>query len=208
MTPTGDSTPDEQLLAGLRAGDESAFLTLVERYQGAFRRIALNLAPSQAVADEIVQESWTAILQALPSFEGRSSVKTWLFRIVINRAKTRAERERRTVPFSSLDSADESDPEGNSFSPDGHWANPVRRSWDEDSPEQLLLRGEMRRAIQAALEGLPPQQRTVVTLRDVEGLESPEVCNVLGISESNQRVLLHRGRVRLRAALAQYLEGG
>ena len=147
------------------------------------------------------------MLQALPSFEGRSSIKTWLFRILINRARTRAEREGRSVPFSALEPADgASEPDAGAFSPDGHWASPVRR-WDENTPEVLLLRAETVRVLEGAMASLPAQQRTVVTLRDVEGLESGEVCNVLGISESNQRVLLHRARVRLRTALVEYLEG-
>ncbi len=197
---------DEQLLLRIRAGDEAAFLVLVERYQSAFRRIAGSLAPSAAVADEIVQEGWSAILQGLQSFEGRSSVKTWLFRILINRARTRSERERRSVPFSALEPA-EGAPEldGSAFTTDGHWASRVRSGWDEDTPETQLLRAETMRLLEMALSALPAQQRTVVTLRDIEGLDSAEVCNVLGISETNQRVLLHRGRVRLRGALAEHL---
>jgi RNA polymerase sigma-70 factor (ECF subfamily) len=205
--PARPAANDAELLQRLRGGDERAFLELVSRHQGAFRRIALGFAPSVAVAEEIVQETWGAVLEALPSFEGRSSVKTWLFRILINRARTRAEREGRSVPFSAL----EPEPGGEaaagveSFQPDGHWASPVR-SWHEDTPEALILRREVRRVIDRAMDGLPPQQRTVLTLRDVEGLESNEVCNIVGISESNQRVLLHRARVRVRAAVAKYLD--
>lgn len=197
---------DAELLQRLRDGDEQAFLELVARHQGAFRRIALGIAPSVAIAEEIVQETWGAVLEALPSFEGRSSVKTWLFRILINRARTRAEREGRFIPFSALQPELEGEAAAGveSFQPDGHWASPVR-SWHEDTPEALFLRQEVRQVIEQAMSGLPAHQRTVLTLRDVEGLESDEVCNIVGISESNQRVLLHRARVRVRAAVAKYL---
>jgi RNA polymerase sigma-70 factor (ECF subfamily) len=196
---------DLETVRALQAGDEAVFLAVVERHQAAFERVARSLCSSQAVAEEIVQEAWTAALQALPAFEGRSSLKTWLFRILVNRARTRAEREGRSVPFSALGPADGEGEEAGSFQPDGHWASPVAR-WSDETPEVTLLRSEALRALQTALETLPPQQRTVVTLRDVEGLESDEVCNVLGISESNQRVLLHRARLRLRAALMQYMD--
>ena len=198
---------DAEIVRALQAGDEAVFLSVVDRYQAPFLRLAKSLAPTQAVAEEIVQETWGAVLKALPEFEGRSSLKTWLFRILMNRARTRSEREGRTVPFSALAPADqEHEPEPGAFLPDGHWASPLQR-WSDETPEATLLRSEAMRALQTALAALPAQQRTVVTLRDVEGLESDEVCNVLGISESNQRVLLHRARVRLRAALLQYMEG-
>lgn len=198
---------DAEIVRALQAGDEAVFVAIVEQHQASFLRLAKSLASSVAVAEEIVQEAWMAALQALPNFEGRSSLKTWLFRIVVNRARTRAEREGRSVPFSALGPADaETEPEPGAFLPDGHWASPVQR-WTDETPETTLLRTEALRALQTALATLPAQQRTVVTLRDVEGLESDEVCNVLGISESNQRVLLHRARVRLRGALMQYMDG-
>lgn len=198
---------DLEIVRALQAGDEAAFLALVDQYQASFLRLARNFASSTAVAEEIVQETWTAALQALPQFEERSSLKTWLFRILVNRAHTRSEREGRSVPFSALGPDDgENAPEPGAFVADGHWASPVQR-WSDETPETTLLRSEALRALQAALATLPAQQRTVVTLRDIEGLESDEVCNVLGISESNQRVLLHRARVRLRGALMQYMEG-
>jgi RNA polymerase sigma-70 factor (ECF subfamily) len=201
------------LLAALRSKDEAAFTTLVDRYHSSLLRLAQLYVSSRAVAEEVVQETWLGVLQGLDAFEGRSSLKTWIFRILINRAKTRAEREGRTVPYGlAWDlSADRGEPavEPERFLPashpewPGHWASPPQ-SWGEN-PEARLLSKEARQFIQKAVDSLPPAQREVITLRDIEQWESEEVCNVLGLSESNQRVLLHRARSKVRRALEEYL---
>jgi len=202
--PSIERTPrdDAALVARLRAGDEEAFVGLVRQMHRALLRVAFPFVGSQAAAEEIVQDAWVAVIGGLDEFEGRGAIRTWVGRIVVNRAKTRGVRDRRSVPFSSL-SADEDGPvEPERFAPTGLWASPPSR-W-ETSPEELVLRREARAQIERELEALPPAQRTVVTLRDLEGWSAEEVCNVLDVSESNQRVLLHRGRARLRAALERY----
>jgi RNA polymerase sigma-70 factor (ECF subfamily) len=184
----------------------------VERYHASLVRLALLYVPNRAVAEDVAQEAWLGVLQGIGRFEARSSLKTWLFRILTNRAKTRGQREARSIPFSSLgrpaDEADEPavDPErflGTEAEYPGHWAALPRR-W-EGSPEEWLLSGETRALVIEAIEALPPSQREVITLRDVEGWSSEEVCNVLNLSETNQRVLLHRARSRVRRALEEYL---
>jgi RNA polymerase sigma-70 factor, ECF subfamily len=167
-------------------------------------RVARLYVPSRAVAEEVVQETWLAVLSGLERFEGRSSLKTWLFRILTNRAKTRGRREARTLPFSAF--AADGDEEQTAvavdrFARDGHWVSPPR-----GVPEERLLAAEARRRIEGAITALPPNQRRVITLRDVEGLSAEEACNVLGLSETNQRVLLHRARAKVRAAFERYLE--
>jgi RNA polymerase sigma-70 factor, ECF subfamily len=201
------SYEDALLLEALRAGDERAFAALVDRYGPAMRRLALTFVRTPAVADEVVQETWLGVLRGIDRFEGRSSFKTWLFRILTNTAKTRGERESRSIPFSSL--AGEHGEEGPAVDPDrffesGGWASPPA-SWDE-LPESRLLSGELRGVIDAAIAGLPAAQRAVISLRDVEGWPADEARNVLGISETNQRVLLHRARSKVRAALEDYLQ--
>jgi RNA polymerase sigma-70 factor, ECF subfamily len=201
---------DAQLVAGLRRGDEALFSQVVGAYSNALLRLAQDFVRTRSVAEEVVQETWLAVLDGIDRFEGRSSFKTWLFRILVNKAKTRGVREARTVPFSSLaPEGDESAvPEdrfraaGNEWP--GHWLTPPRSL--ETVPEERLLAREARQRIAAALETLPDSQRIVVTLRDVAGWEPEEVCDVLGVSEGNQRVLLHRGRAKLRAAFEQYIE--
>jgi RNA polymerase sigma-70 factor (ECF subfamily) len=196
--------PDAALLKQLRAGDEAAFMELVERYHGALVRLARSFVSSQAVAEEVAQETWLGVLNGIDRFEGRSSLKTWIFRILVNRAKTRGERESRSVPFSSLD-----DPDGEpSVDPDrfvgaGAWSSPPRR-W-EGEPLERLLAGEARDTIEAAIAELPPAQRSVITLRDLEGLDADETCELLDLTDGNQRVLLHRARGKVRQALEDYL---
>jgi RNA polymerase sigma-70 factor (ECF subfamily) len=195
---------DAALLAALRAGDERAFEELLEKYGPSMLRIARLYVPSRAVAEEVVQETWLAVLTGIERFEGRSTLKTWLFRILTNKAKTRGQREGRTLPFSAFAAdGDEADTAVGveRFARDGHWNSPPR-----GMPEERLLAAEARRRIEAAIADLPPNQRAVVTLRDVEGLSAEEACNVLGVSETNQRVLLHRARSKVRAAFERYLE--
>ncbi|HJR18456.1 MAG TPA: sigma-70 family RNA polymerase sigma factor [Actinomycetota bacterium] len=200
---------ERALVAALRAGDEAAFMTLVERYGPSMLRVARTFVPSPAVAEEVVQEAWLGVLRGLDRFERRSSLKTWIFRILTNVAKTRGERESRSVPFSSLAGDESAEPavDPSRFDPSqgtqGMWAAPPA-SW-EDVPEDRLLAGETLGEVRAAIAGLPPQQRTVITLRDVEGWTSDEVRNVLDISETNQRVLLHRARSKVRRALEEYV---
>jgi RNA polymerase sigma-70 factor, ECF subfamily len=203
------ATPIERgLLERLRAGDERAFTELLHRYHGPLRRVARLFVSTSASADELVQETWVAVIEGLRGFEGRSSLKTWIFRILANRAKTRGIRERRSVTFSSMggDDAAEAAVDPERFDERGTWQAPPGR-WEDRTPEGLLLRKEAAQAIEAALESLPQRQRIIVTLRDIEGWSSEEVCNVLSIMETNQRVLLHRARSRLRQALEKSLGG-
>jgi RNA polymerase sigma-70 factor (ECF subfamily) len=183
---------DGDLVARLRAGDERAFATLVDQYHSSLIRLAATYVPSRAVAEEVVQDTWLGVLQGIDRFEGRSSVKTWLFRILVNRARSTGPRERRTV---SLDDGDATvDPRR--FGSTGHWVDPPA-PWTDDVEDRLMAAGIVDR-VRVAVDALPAGQRQVVVLRDVEGLSSIEVCSVLGISEGNQRVLLHRGRSRVR----------
>ena len=204
---------DWELVKRLSSGDEAAFMMLIDRYQMPLLRLAMVYVSSWAVAEEVVQETWVAVLEGLHRFEGRSSLKTWIFRILANRAKTRALREGRTIPFSSLadmqDDADEPAVELDRFLPsDEAWAGgwvtaPVR--WEE-SPEERLLSQETRSRIQQAIDDLSPNQREIITLRDIEGWSSEETRNFLGVSEGNQRVLLHRARAKVRSALEKYYD--
>jgi RNA polymerase sigma-70 factor (ECF subfamily) len=202
---------DAALCAQLRAGDESAFRGLVKELHSALTRVALAFVGSPAAAEEVVQDTWLAVIAGLDQFEGRSSLRTWIGRILVNRAKTRGVRDKRTVPFSSLSPEDEAPVEPERFKDAGFWRDPPHRWASAESadllPEQLVLRKEARAHIERELESLPTTQRTVVTLRDLEGWTSEEVCNVLELAETNQRVLLHRGRTRLRAALERYHSG-
>jgi len=202
------SSADLKILARLRAGDESALGELVGRYHAVLLRLALAFYPNRAFAEEVVQDTWTAVVDGLASFEGRSSLKTWICRILTNRAKTRLIREARSVPFSALKDFDSDEPavDPARFLTDGRWAEPPR-SFTDESPEKQLIHKEAIFCLERALQQLPLNQRAVVTLRDVEGLGSEEVCNVLQIRETNQRVLLHRARAKLRRALEEHLIG-
>jgi RNA polymerase sigma-70 factor, ECF subfamily len=200
---------EAQLLEALRAGDEAAFTQLVREYQPSLVRVARIYVPTQAAAEEVAAETWLAVLNGLDRFEGRSSLKTWIFRILTNIAKTRGQREGRTLPFSALENpgrvpeaaldADRFlDPEHPRWP--GHWA--VR---PEPWPEDALVAAETQAVVAEAIEALPPAQRAVISLRDVEGWSSEEVRNALELSETNQRVLLHRARSKVRRALESYL---
>lgn len=199
---------DEQVLAALRAGDEGAFRDLVEANHASMVRVALLYTPSRAVAEEVVQDTWMAVIQGLLRFEGRSSLKTWIFRILSNQARTRGERERRSVPFSSI-SDGPTGIEPHHFRPSSdrwpaHWVE-APKPWSDDVLERLEG-AETRAVVMNAVRLLPPNQRDVITLRDVEGWTAEEVCATLGISLGNQRVLLHRARTRVRAALDRYFQ--
>ena len=183
---------DGELLLRLRSGDERAFVSLVERYQGQMLRLATSFVPSQAVAEEVVQDTWLAVLRGLAGFEGRSSLRTWLFRILVNQARTTGTKEHRSVPVPDPEPA--VDPAR--FDAAGGWADPPEH-WVE-AAEGRLEAGKLADRLRALMDELPARQREVVLLRDVEELSSEEVCSVLAISDGNQRVLLHRGRSRLR----------
>jgi RNA polymerase sigma-70 factor (ECF subfamily) len=197
---------DGALVERLVAGDESAFSELVTNLQNSLLRVARTFVADHGAAEEVVQETWLGVVKGLRSFERRSSLKTWIFRILVNRARTRGARDGRTVPFSALDSADESGSAiEDRFSADGRWVQPPSL-WKEQNPEDVLLRHETAHVLQQAIDSLPGTQRAVLTLRDVDGIEAQEVCNMLAISETNQRVLLHRARTRVRAALEDHLK--
>jgi RNA polymerase sigma-70 factor (ECF subfamily) len=197
---------EADILERLRARDESAFAELVREWSPAMLRLARTHVSSQAVAEEVVQEAWLGVLQGIDRFEGRSSLKTWVFRILVNRAITKGVREARSVPFAALAAdeaaADEPAVDADRFTQDGAWASPPRR-WDE-SPELALRSQETLAVARAAIEQLPPMQRLVITMRDLEGFGAEETRNALEISETNQRVLLHRARAKLRAALEEH----
>jgi RNA polymerase sigma-70 factor, ECF subfamily len=215
-TPAGQRPggEDEQaLVAALRRGDESAFVALVGLYGAPLLRLARTFVRDRAVAEEVVQETWLAVLNGIDRFEGRSSLKTWIFQILSNRAKTRAVRERRSAPFSALagDDDDEAAVDADRFRGEGHrwvghWAA-APADW-RHLPEDRLLGKETLARVHEAIETLPPRQADVLVLRDVEGWAPDEVCEALGISDGNQRILLHRARSKVRAALEQYLFQG
>jgi RNA polymerase sigma-70 factor, ECF subfamily len=197
---------DHALVERLKAGDEQAFMDLVVRWSPSLVRVARMYVPSAAVAEEVVQETWLAVLQGIDRFEGRSSLRTWVFSILVNRARTRGERERRSVPFAAL-AREES--EGDFAAVDaarfvgaGAWAAAPVRWWEE--PERALASSEAVDRIESEIAKLPEMQRLVITMRDVEGLSSEEVRSALAISETNQRVLLHRARSKVRAGLEDY----
>ncbi len=192
---------DAVLIERLREGDEEAFLTLVGRHQTSMLRLARSFVSSAAVAEEVVQDTWMGVLRGLDGFAGRSTFKTWLLRILVNRAKSTGVREDRSIAIGDAGPA----VDGARFDSSGAWMAPPEH-WVEDSEERLLAES-LAEEIRAALEGLPGRQREVVLLRDVDGLTSEEVCEVLDITEGNQRVLLHRGRSRLRQALESELGG-
>ena len=202
-----------ELVERLRARDEAAFATLLDRYSAAMLRLA-SFRLSRAAAEEVVQDTWLAVLEGIDRFEGRSSLKTWIFSILMNRSKTRVQREGRSLPFSAL-----ANPAGEAEEPSvdpsrflgadhpqwpHHWATPPK-SWGE-SPEERLLTRESQARIQQAIDALPHGQRQVITLCDVEEWEPEEVCSVLGVTRTNQRVILHRARSKVRRALEQYFE--
>ena len=185
----------------MRDGDERAFVSLVERYNDSMLRLATSFVPSRAVAEEVVQDTWLAVLRGIAGFEGRSSFRTWLFRILVNRARTTGTREHRSIPLADAGPV----VDASRFAPNGTWASPPEH-WIEEAEDRMAA-GMLAGRLRSAIDGLPDRQREVVTLRDVDGMTSEEVCQVLAISEANQRVLLHRGRSRLRQALETEFRG-
>lgn len=209
----GDYTDDAALVAGLRAGDDRAFAWLLDRHDRPLRRLARTCVGTAAAADEVVQETWLAVIEGIDRFEQRSSLKTWIYRILMNKARTRGVRDKRSVPFSSMD--DEDRAARPAFSPDvflpadhpewpGHWASEPP-AWD-GLPESALDARETLARVRAAIDDLPAQHRRVITLRDVEDWSSAEVCALLGLTAANQRVILHRARARVRESLESYFE--
>ena len=192
---------DDELLSRLQEGDEEAFVTLVARYQQPMLRFARSMVPTQAVAEEVVQDTWMGVVRGIDRFEGRSSLKSWLFRILTNRARSTGAREPSHAPIEVLYTVDPS-----RFNATGQWADPLDR-WTEDSDDRLDA-ATWSPILKAALDDLPPRQRQVVMLRDLEGLSNQEACAVLDITSGNQRILLHRGRVRLREILEAALREG
>jgi len=201
------SREDAQLVDGLRARDEATFSALMRMYGAGMLRVARMYVSSRGVAEEVVQEAWLAVLKGIDRFEGRSSLKTWIFRIVANTAKTRGVREARSTPFSSFADDESSVSPERFLGPEerfpGHWAAPPA-SW-AGIPEERLLAGETMDVVRRAIERLPASQRAVLELRDIEGFSADEVCNALDLTETNGRVLLHRARAKVRAALEEYL---
>jgi RNA polymerase sigma-70 factor (ECF subfamily) len=202
------SLEESALLDALRRGNEDAFARLVAEHHASLRRVARLYVANSATADEVVQDTWLGVIRGIWAFEGRSSLKTWIFRILVNRARTRAVRESRSGPINgtlATESAAEPEWPVSQEPPPSHWAGP---SLDPDSsPERSLLTKELRERLRTVIDALPSNLRTVLWLRDVEGWSSDEVCNALAIQETNQRVLLHRARSRVRAALEPYFEG-
>jgi RNA polymerase sigma-70 factor, ECF subfamily len=200
------SLDEREFCAALRRGDETAFGELLSQYHAPLRRLALAYVRTAAVADEVVQETWFSVVRGIDRFDGRSSLKTWIFRILTNTAKTQATREARTMPMSAfaVEEDDELAVDPSRFFAShehsaGHWASPPSR-WDE-LPEEYVGGRETLATLKAAVEKLPPMQQQVIVLRDIEGWEPGEVCDLLEISDANQRVLLHRARSKVRQAL-------
>ncbi len=208
QTSAAPAADERGLLERLRAGDRAAFASLVARHGGALLRLAMAFVKDRPLAEEIVQDTWLAALDGIDGFEGRAALRTWLFHIVANKARTRIAREGRSVPFSALSGSEGGDPavDPDRFEQGGMWKDPPG-PWSEENPERLAQGVETRAAIEAAIAALPEAQRAVITLRDVEGLETEEICNLLGVTVSNQRVLLHRARSKVRQALETYMAG-
>ena len=207
-----DEHPDDAaVVAALRAGDEDAFARLLDRFDAALHRLARTFVSSAATADEVVQDTWLAVIEGIDRFEQRSSLKTWIFRILMNKARTRGVRDKRSVVFSAVEG--EAAALGPTFSPDrflppdhptwpGHWAAPPL-AW-ESLPQQRLEAQETLDRVRAAIAELPAVHRLVISLRDLDECSSAEVCGLLDLTPANQRVILHRARAKVRAALETY----
>jgi RNA polymerase sigma-70 factor (ECF subfamily) len=199
--------PDAEVVAALKRGDQAVYRELVDALTPGLMRMALMFVRDRAVAEEVVQETWIGVLRGIDRFEGRSRLKTWIYRILINTAKTRGQRESRSIPFSAAARDDEAAVDPDRFlGADHRWAGGWMLGPGEwQTPEEELLQGETRDAILAAIEELPEAQRAVITMRDVEGIPAPDVAEALGITDGNQRVLLHRARSKVRAAIERQL---
>ena len=223
MEPVGTTAVsqrgDSDVVDALLRGDEAAFTSVVRAYTPSMLRVAQSYVPTRAVAEDVVQETWLAVLSGLDRFERRSALRTWIFGILVNVARRKAARERRSVPFSTAfasfdDATDAGSASGPTVDPElfrppgstgaGQWSTPPS-AWD--LPESALLSQETRTRLRAAIDGLPPRQRAVLDLRDVQGMDADVVGNLLDVSPGNQRVLLHRARAQLRTALKDYLDG-
>lgn len=206
MSPDNPVPTDDALVERLLAGDEAAFTELVTDLQSSLLRLARTFVADHGAAEEVVQDTWVGVIKGLPAFERRASLKTWIFRILVNRARTRGVRDGRMVSFSALETPD-SGPSvlSDRLSADGRWVQPPTL-WAEQDPEAVLLRDETADFLHEAIDQLPPAQRAVVLLRDVHGADAKEVCNILAITETNQRVSLHRARTKVRAALESHLK--
>jgi RNA polymerase sigma-70 factor (ECF subfamily) len=196
---------DPALVAQLRAGDEATFARVVGEVTPGLARLVRGVLRDVQLIDEVIQETWLAVINGLDAFEERASFRTWVSGIALNRARTVATRALRTVPLSALEHDDQQPLDADRFGPNGMWLQPPR-PWIDEDPESLLARKEVMTRLDAALDELPERQREVVVLRDVQGWTSEEVCNALQLGETNQRVLLHRGRTRLRALLEEMLK--
>jgi RNA polymerase sigma-70 factor, ECF subfamily len=209
----GQPTSDAELVAALRAGDQDAYAALVEELTPPLTRLALAHVPSRAVAEEVVQDTWLGVINGIDRFEGRSSLRTWIFQILLNTARTRGKREKRTLPFAAFrrraeEGRDEPAVDADRFQgrrgeDPGAWARPPAE-WS--SPEVLLGQEQARKVLLETIAGLPPRQREVITLRDILGYSAAEARNALDVSETNQRVLLHRARSKVRAALEELFD--
>ncbi len=212
-SPADPATDETELIAALRRGDGDAFAKLVDELSPGLLRLALAHVPSRAVAEEVVQDTWLGVINGIDRFEGRSSLRTWIYRILLNNARTRGQRERRTLPFSYFrrraeEGGDEPavEPErfqGRRGEQPGAWARPPVE-WS--APEDEIASAETRQVLLEAIAELPPRQREVITLRDILGLSAEEARNALDVSETNQRVLLHRARSKVRASLERHFE--
>jgi RNA polymerase sigma-70 factor (ECF subfamily) len=210
--PVAIERDEEQLLTRLRQGDEDAFRTLIRRHTPSMTRVAMAFVSRRAVADEVVQETWLNVVRSLAAFEARSSLRTWIYAILGNCARRRAEQEQRLVPLSEIaaDEAtgDELGVDRDRFFEGGRWAgmwSTAVSGW-EDIPHERLLSSEFRTTLGKAIDALPPMQRAVIALRDVEGWSPKEVCDYLGLADGNQRILLHRARATVRSAIERYAE--
>jgi len=201
LPPPEHTVDDAAIVARIRRGDSTVFEHLLDLFYSPMLRVAMSFVRSRDEAEEVIQDTWVAVLAGIDQFEGRSSFKTWMFRILINRARSRAKRESRTVPFSSFDRSDGFSSIKQGTAP----AWPAPGFQHTRDPEQELLNDELRQTIDAAIAKLPALQKAVITLRDVEGWSADEVCDALSLSAGNQRVLLHRARMHVREHLTSYL---
>lgn len=206
---------DEQMASRLRAGDEAAFREIVAEYGGRLARLARSFSRNDAVIEEAVQETWMAVIRGIHGFEGRAPLRTWIFGILVNQARRLAVREHRqaqvaaggNIAAQGRAGSEEGEPREPGMGANGVWVD-APAPWGMEDPESAMLSAETLQVIESALAELPASQRQVVVLRDLEGLSSEEVCNILEVSDTNQRVLLHRGRARVRQALDRYVKDG